>query len=54
MKLHNGIKFPIDEPCFPILVHFILHSKEDGNTSDTIDVAYMNKFNELSSQQYGI
>jgi len=38
----KGIKFPIDEPCFPIQVHSISDSMGDGKPTNDIDVSYVN------------
>jgi hypothetical protein len=45
----KGIKLRVDEPCFPIQAHSILQG--DGKSPCSIDVYYVNGFNDFHSNQ---
>ena len=48
----KGIVLPVDDPCFPIQVHYVSPTGIDSNVSHPVDMAYIDKSMEYASHKY--
>ena len=48
-----GVKFPIDQPCFPIQVHAICSSESNEKVSPPTEISYVDRSNNFAYHQAG-
>jgi hypothetical protein len=46
-----GVKFPVDEPCFPIQVHAICSAEGNGKVSPPTEISYVDHSNDFAYHQ---